>query len=56
MEQSIIDRCVKMDLEHRITTAKLPFVVADPDARLVPNIRMAFSVYKAQMKKIRKGT
>ena len=55
VEQSIIDRCVKVDLEHRTTTAKLPFVVADPDTRLVPNMRMALKVYKAQIKKLEKA-
>ena len=55
VKQSIIDRCVKVDLEHRTTTVKLPFVVADPDARLVPNKRMALKVYKAQIKNLKKA-
>ena len=50
IEQSLIERCVQVDVDRGITIAKLPFVT-EPDSRLVPNEHEALNVYRGQMRK-----
>ena len=38
--------------EKGITTASLPFVVADPDSLIAPNQFDALKVYRSQVKKL----
>ena len=51
VEQSLIDRSVKVDVDSSTTTAMLPFLV-DPDVRLISNERQALKVYQNQVKKL----
>ena len=51
IEQYIINRCVKVNVDQGVTMAKLPFVT-DPDKRLVPNEKMALRVYEGQVRKL----
>ena len=36
IEQSLIEQCINVDVDHGVTTAKLPFIM-DPWSRLEPN-------------------
>ena len=49
VEQSLIDRSVKVDVDSSTTTAMLPFLV-DPDVRLISNERQALSLSKSSKK------
>ena len=51
IEQSVIDRCVNVDVDKRVTTAALPFLT-QPDLKLVPNDKSALKIYKAQARKL----
>ena len=51
IEQSLIERCVQVDVDRGITIAKLPFVT-EPDSRLVPNKHDALNVYRGQTRKL----
>ena len=52
IEQGIIERSVDVDPVDGVTTARLPFVVDDPDSRLAPNEFEALKVYKGQVRKL----
>ena len=43
---------MKVYPEKGITTASLPFVVADPDSLIAPNEFDALKVYRSQVKKL----
>ena len=51
VEQSILHSCVTLDLERRITVARLPFL-QDPEISLCTNRDTAMSVYKNQVRKL----
>ena len=51
VKQSIIDRCVNVDINRRATIGKLPFV-ANPDLRLEPNEHLELKIYKGQVRKL----
>ena len=48
VEQSMIERAVRVDIDQCRSSSKLPFVVADPDSRIVPNEQDALNVYWGQ--------
>ena len=50
IEQSLIERCVQVDVDRGITIAKLPFVKSG--SRLVPNEHEALNVYRGQTRKL----
>ena len=52
IEDGIIDRSVEVDPVEGVVTAKLPFIVDDPDSRLAPNVSDALKVYKGQVRKL----
>ena len=53
-EQNLINKSVTIDLENKICVAKLSFI-ANPEARLVPNLAIARKVYNGQVKKLEKS-
>ncbi len=52
IEQGIIERSVVVNAKEGYVEASLPFVVENPDSRLVPNEHDALKVYKAQARKL----
>ena len=52
IEQGIIERSVVVNAEEGYSEASLPFIVDDPDCRLVPNEHDALRVYKSQARKL----
>ena len=52
-EQSVINRCVNVDIDRRITMASLPFLT-QPDLKLVPNEKSVLKIYKSQVRKLDK--
>ena len=52
-EQALIESSVSIDIESRITTARLP-VLYDPAKRLAPNKSVALKVYEQQVRKLNK--
>ena len=51
VEQDLIDRSVKVDIERCVTTANFP-LLQDPTTKLCPNKDKALKVYKQQIKKL----
>ena len=51
IEQDLINRSVKVNIDQGVTTAKLPFVT-EPATRLVPNGKMALKVDEGQARKL----
>ena len=51
VEQGLIDKCVKVNLEEGYTTAKLPFI-CDPIQKLAPNEYIAKRIYIGQVRKL----
>ena len=51
VEQHLIDRSVKVNIEKCETIAKLPFT-HDPTTRLSPNQHVAMKIYKSQINKL----
>ena len=51
VEQSLIEKCVTVDIEHKMTLAKLPFLV-DPETHVVPNEHVALRVFQSQLRKL----
>ena len=49
VEQKIIDCGVEVDIERGITSSALPFVVSNPDLKLVPNEKSTLKIYKNQI-------
>ena len=52
IEQDLINRSVRVNIDQGITVAKLPFVT-EPDSRLVPNEKLALKVYEGQVKNLK---
>ena len=52
IEQSLIERCINVDVKRGVTTAKLPFIM-DPWIRLEPNEHEALKVFLGQVKKLK---
>ena len=53
-EQSLIESCIRLDVEKKVVIAQLPFT-ADPEEKLRPNRRTAEKVLASQMKAISKN-
>ena len=53
-EQDLIEKVVKVDPVSRRCSAKLPFVVPNPDNRLVDNEQDAVKAYKSQVRRLSK--
>ena len=51
VEQTIINKSVKVDLKSRLITASLPFM-EDPVQALKPNKELALVVYRSQLRKL----
>ena len=54
IEQDIINKSVFVDIENRLTIARLPFI-EDPLNRLLPNKHKALAVYKSQLRKLERS-
>ena len=54
MEKNIIDKSAHVNLEKGETIARLPFI-SNPEVKLAPNKDRTLSVYKGQVKKLRKN-
>ena len=54
IEQEIIEKCVKVDVDKNQTTHLLPFLT-NPDNVLVPNERFALKIYESQVQKLNKN-
>ena len=51
VEQNLIEKCVTVDIDLKITMSKLPFLV-DPNKYLAPNEHVARRVWKTQLQKL----
>ena len=49
VEQNIIDCSVEVDIGQGMTSSALPFVVSNPDLKLVPNGKSTLKIYKNQI-------
>ena len=54
IEQDLINKCVTVDIEKKLSVARLPFL-CDPDLRLKANFEIALKVYKQQVNKLAKS-
>ena len=54
VEQDLIDRSVKVDVQNCITTAVLP-IIHDPGIKLSPNKHKALKVYNQQLQKLQRN-
>ena len=53
VEQALIDKSVKVNLDLNYTSALLPFW-SDPGARLASNEKIALKIYQNQVKNLNK--
>ena len=45
-EQSLIDRSIDADIDQRHTISGMPFLVSQPDLKLIPTENLAYKAYK----------
>ena len=54
MEQALIDKSVKVNLDQNRTSALLPFL-SDPVTKLASNEKIALKIYRNQVKNLNKN-